>query len=163
MPALKSTLWSDEFKLSTIPQQCLNKSVWVGIDEAGRGPVIGISSLFATSNAHSRTHGLCCCLLVWRWEWRDLKKRFWRYFLFENDFIRYIDSKALTAEQREKLKNSIDDCESIGYVTRVLSAQEISADMLQAYFALWTIYSVEIHIIWTWFLILQLLAWFKHF
>ena len=63
---LSSCLWSQEIEKSPIPKECLEEEVVVGIDEAGRGPVIGISSLFATSNAHSRTHGLCRGLLVRR-------------------------------------------------------------------------------------------------
>ena len=39
---LKSNLWSCEIQKSEIPKECLEEEVIVGIDEAGRGPVMGI-------------------------------------------------------------------------------------------------------------------------
>lgn len=44
-----------------------------------------------------------------------------------------IDSKKLTAVQRDNLLGSIDGQESIGYVIRTLTPKEICANMLQAY------------------------------
>ena len=43
---IKSSLWSQEIERSRIPEDCLSEEVIVGIDEAGRGPVLGISGLF---------------------------------------------------------------------------------------------------------------------
>ena len=42
---LSSCLWSQEIEKSRIPEECLSEEVIVGIDEAGRGPVMGISKL----------------------------------------------------------------------------------------------------------------------
>ena len=39
---IKSSLWSQEIEKSRIPEDCLSEEVIVGIDEAGRGPVLGI-------------------------------------------------------------------------------------------------------------------------
>ena len=38
---LKSNLWSCEIQKSEIPKECLEEEVILGIDEAGRGPVMG--------------------------------------------------------------------------------------------------------------------------
>ena len=38
---LQSKLWSQIIERSHIPEECLNEDVIVGIDEAGRGPVMG--------------------------------------------------------------------------------------------------------------------------
>ena len=39
---IKSSLWSQEIERSRIPEDCLSEEVIVGIDEAGRGPVLGM-------------------------------------------------------------------------------------------------------------------------
>lgn len=39
---LSSCLWSQDIEKSRIPKECLTEEVVVGIDEAGRGPVMGI-------------------------------------------------------------------------------------------------------------------------
>ena len=39
---LQSCLWSQDIEKSRIPEECLVEDVIVGIDEAGRGPVMGI-------------------------------------------------------------------------------------------------------------------------
>ena len=38
---LKSCLWCQDIEKSPVPEECLNEDVIVGIDEAGRGPVMG--------------------------------------------------------------------------------------------------------------------------
>ena len=38
---LKSSLWNQTIERSRIPDECLSEDVIVGIDEAGRGPVMG--------------------------------------------------------------------------------------------------------------------------
>ena len=38
---LKSSLWNQTIERSQIPDECLTEDVIVGIDEAGRGPVMG--------------------------------------------------------------------------------------------------------------------------
>ena len=39
---IRSSLWSQEIERSRIPEDCLSEEVIVGIDEAGRGPVLGM-------------------------------------------------------------------------------------------------------------------------
>ena len=43
---LSSCLWSQEIEKSPIPKECLEEEVIVGIDEAGRGPVMGMNSKY---------------------------------------------------------------------------------------------------------------------
>ena len=43
---LKSSLWSQTIERSRIPDECLTEDVIVGIDEAGRGPVMGMYYYF---------------------------------------------------------------------------------------------------------------------
>ena len=43
---LSSCLWSQEIEKSPIPKECLEEEVVVGIDEAGRGPVMGMNSKY---------------------------------------------------------------------------------------------------------------------
>mmetsp|Transcript_33377 Transcript_33377/g.37968 ORF Transcript_33377/g.37968 Transcript_33377/m.37968 type:complete len:348 (-) Transcript_33377:133-1176(-) len=88
------------------PQEKGNKSndgIILGIDEAGRGPVIG-PMVYAAAY------------------WND-----------NNDEIPsgYDDSKQMTAESRNKLFSATMDCKSIGFVIRVLHATEISQSMLR--------------------------------
>ena len=42
---LKSKLWSCDIIKSDIPKECLEEEVIVGVDEAGRGPVMGNSRI----------------------------------------------------------------------------------------------------------------------
>lgn len=44
------------------------------------------------------------------------------------------DSKALSPSERERLFEEIKENKEIGYVLRVISAKEISANMLKPYF-----------------------------
>lgn len=57
---LKSNLWSCEIQKSEIPKECLEEEVIVGIDEAGRGPVMGTTLLRFFMD---RTNGVCGRLL----------------------------------------------------------------------------------------------------
>ena len=43
---VSSCLWSQEIEKSPIPKECLEEEVVVGIDEAGRGPVMGMNSKY---------------------------------------------------------------------------------------------------------------------
>jgi ribonuclease H2 subunit A len=40
---IHSCLWNQDIESSSIPKECLEEDVIVGIDEAGRGPVMGTS------------------------------------------------------------------------------------------------------------------------
>ena len=83
-----------------------NKTVIVGIDEAGRGPVLGPMAYAAS---------------FW-----DAKSNY--------DDIGFSDSKVLTAAQRESLFKVINDSDkNIGWEAILLSPREISAKMLRRY------------------------------
>ncbi|KAF5826044.1 ribonuclease H-like domain-containing protein [Dunaliella salina] len=90
-------LESDKSEESWAGQPCV-----LGIDEAGRGPVLG-AMVYAAAVAPESS---------------DLSGR---------DFN---DSKALTAERRDSLFDDISNDPQIGYCAEILSAQFISACML---------------------------------
>lgn len=89
-----------------IPADCLGKEIVVGIDEAGRGPVIG--SLIYTA-------------AFWPVEKND-----------EICKMGFDDSKQLKEEQREGFFNDIRAHSSIGWVIEELDAVTISKEMLRA-------------------------------
>lgn len=78
----------------------------LGVDEAGRGPVLG-----------PLVYGIAYCPIAYQ---DDLKQ------------IGFADSKALTAERRDTLLSAlIDHNENLGWSVRVMSPQDISAGMLR--------------------------------
>ncbi|EST07415.1 Ribonuclease HII/HIII domain protein [Kalmanozyma brasiliensis GHG001] len=100
---------------SDIPSECSkidpsNPSIKVpcvlGVDEAGRGPVLG-----------PLVYGIAYCPV----SYQDSLKE-----------IGFADSKALTAERRDHLLAAlIDDSAHLGWAVRVMSPQDISAGMLR--------------------------------
>mmetsp|Transcript_5155 Transcript_5155/g.7137 ORF Transcript_5155/g.7137 Transcript_5155/m.7137 type:complete len:301 (-) Transcript_5155:17-919(-) len=111
MSGVKKTLTK-----SAVPESCrtvlasggwdkVGPPVVLGIDEAGRGPVLG-----------PMVYGAA-------------------YWAEENDeeisAMGFDDSKALTAEQRASLFNKIKQTPSVGWVLRTISAEEISNQMLR--------------------------------
>ena len=79
--------------------------VMLGIDEAGRGPVLG-----------PMVYGCAYCPLSRE---KDLKSS------------GYADSKTLTEEQRENLFEKICACEYVGWSVEVISAARLSEHMLR--------------------------------
>ncbi|KAJ1024100.1 hypothetical protein NDA16_002939 [Ustilago loliicola] len=100
---------------SPVPSECsridpANPSIKVpcvlGVDEAGRGPVLG-----------PLVYGIAYCPISYQ---DDLKE------------IGFADSKALTAERRDNLLSAlIDHKQHLGWSVRVMSPQDISAGMLR--------------------------------
>lgn len=100
---------------SAVPSECShidpsNPSIKVpcvlGVDEAGRGPVLG-----------PLVYGIAYCPV----SYQDSLKQ-----------IGFADSKALTAERRDTLLSAlIDDSTHLGWAVRVMSPQDISAGMLR--------------------------------
>eukprot|EP00124_Ichthyophonus_hoferi_P005515 Ihof_evm1s821 gene=Ihof_evmTU1s821 len=91
---------------SPIPEICKNEPCAMGIDEAGRGPVLG-----------PMVYGTSFCPVS---KMDDLKK------------LGFADSKKLTEPQRDHLFQVIkDNNDYIGYNVHVLSPQEISGSMLR--------------------------------
>lgn len=81
-------------------EECL-----LGIDEAGRGPVLG-----------SMVYGICWCPI----SKTDILSK-----------MGFADSKQLTAEQREKLFADIKNSKLLGWEVDVLSPEEMSAKMMR--------------------------------
>jgi len=77
----------------------------LGIDEAGRGPVLG-----------PMVYGVCFCPIS---QYQALKK------------LGCADSKALTAEQRAALFELIKSCEFLGWHVDILNASVLSEGMLR--------------------------------
>lgn len=96
---------SENFKLfSSIPGVCLTEPCVLGVDEAGRGPVLG-----------PMVYGICFCPVSKN---ADLKA------------LGVDDSKALTEEQREKLLDKIlQNSEYLGWAIDILAPSFISKSM----------------------------------
>ena len=89
---------------SNIPEVCKNEPCVLGIDEAGRGPVLG-----------PMVYGISFCPVAKN---PDLKE------------LGVDDSKALTEDQREVLlKKVLDNNDYIGWAVHVLSPRFISSSM----------------------------------
>lgn len=79
----------------------------LGIDEAGRGPVLG-----------PLVYGTCFCPLKYKDKLKDLG---------------FADSKVLSEEDRERLFETIKDCEWLQWLVDVLSPEYISGSMTRQY------------------------------
>ncbi|XP_054636278.1 ribonuclease H2 subunit A isoform X1 [Dunckerocampus dactyliophorus] len=91
---------------STIPDICKAEDCCLGIDEAGRGPVLG-----------PMVYGICFCPVSKKEELKGLK---------------VADSKTLSEAERENLFEKLDEGKSfIGWALDILSPNTISTSMLQ--------------------------------
>ncbi|XP_023999307.1 LOW QUALITY PROTEIN: ribonuclease H2 subunit A [Salvelinus sp. IW2-2015] len=91
---------------SAIPDACKTEDCCLGIDEAGRGPVLG-----------PMVYGICFCPVAKKEALKDLK---------------VADSKTLTEAQREDLFRKLDEAKSfVGWALQILSPNTISTSMLQ--------------------------------
>ncbi|XP_032064408.1 ribonuclease H2 subunit A [Thamnophis elegans] len=89
---------------SAVPPVCRTEPCSLGIDEAGRGPVLG-----------PMVYGICYCPVSRQ---RDLET------------LKVADSKTLTETQREELFEKIDAAkEYVGWALRILSPNFISTSM----------------------------------
>ncbi|XP_054766033.2 ribonuclease H2 subunit A-like [Lytechinus pictus] len=94
------------FIQSEIPQICKDEPCCFGIDEAGRGPVLG-----------PMVYGTSFCPLSWKEQLGDLG---------------FADSKTLNEEQREALMKKIQDAsDHMGYKIEILSPNFIANAMLR--------------------------------
>jgi ribonuclease H len=107
-PAAVNVFGEGPLVLSEIPESCRKQGdgggVVLGIDEAGRGCVIG-----------PMLYGMA----------------FWHTSVTDNIPGDFNDSKQLTEQQREVLFEKILACRDIGFAARVLHASEISRNMLR--------------------------------
>jgi len=91
--------------VSDIPKKCLEQDVILGIDEAGRGPVLGPMTYAAA------------------------------YWATEDDEVMkskgFQDSKTMTKESRKAIYDNMKQTAELGFVVRVLHASEISRNMLR--------------------------------
>ncbi|XP_061833348.1 ribonuclease H2 subunit A [Nerophis lumbriciformis] len=91
---------------STIPDLCKTEDCCLGIDEAGRGPVLG-----------PMVYGICFCPVSKKEALKDLK---------------VADSKTLSEAERENLFQNLDEAKGfIGWALHILSPNTISTSMLQ--------------------------------
>jgi len=92
--------------MSSVPDVCKSQPCVLGIDEAGRGPVLG-----------PMVYGIAYCPKAWN---DDLKS------------LGVDDSKALKEEQREELLRKIESAnENLGYAVDILSPRYISTSMFK--------------------------------
>jgi ribonuclease H len=103
-PPLSNVHGDGPLLLSDIPSSCKQPGVVIGIDEAGRGSVLGPMIYGAA---------------------------FWNRNQAETIPKGFNDSKQLSEDTRTKLFAKILDTESIGFAIRVLHASEISRNMLR--------------------------------
>lgn len=102
---LSDTLQSRSLQ-SPVPQVALQEDCCMGIDEAGRGPVLG-----------PMVYGTCFCPVSRKEEVQGMG---------------VADSKVLNEEQREKLFAAINSAEElVGWKVEILSPNRISTAMLQ--------------------------------
>uniref|UniRef100_A0A1A7YQD8 Ribonuclease n=2 Tax=Iconisemion striatum TaxID=60296 RepID=A0A1A7YQD8_9TELE len=91
---------------SQIPDVCRTEDCCLGVDEAGRGPVLG-----------PMVYGICFCPVSKKEELKALK---------------VADSKTLTEAERETLFQKLEEAKSyIGWALQILSPNVISTSMLQ--------------------------------
>ena len=88
-----------------IPESCRGKEIVIGIDEAGRGPVLG---------------SLVYCAAFWPADQNE-----------EISKLGFDDSKQVKESERERLFEGIKNHPSIGWVIEELTAEEISEEMLR--------------------------------
>ncbi|XP_066564032.1 ribonuclease H2 subunit A [Amia ocellicauda] len=91
---------------SAIPEACKTEDCCLGIDEAGRGPVLG-----------PMVYGICFCPISKKKGLQELK---------------VADSKTLSEEERENLFAKLDESKGfVGWALQILSPNTISTSMLQ--------------------------------
>ncbi|KAL7852405.1 hypothetical protein SRHO_G00181900 [Serrasalmus rhombeus] len=91
---------------SPVPEACKSEDCCLGIDEAGRGPVLG-----------PMVYGICFCPVSRKEDLKDLK---------------VADSKTLSEAERENLFLKLDEAKSfVGWALQILSPNTISTSMLQ--------------------------------
>jgi len=91
---------------SEVPEVCKNEVCCLGIDEAGRGPVLG-----------PMVYGICYCPV-------SRKERLAN--------LGFADSKTLTEEKRDNLLKVIEEnADFIGWAIKIISPTQISNDMLR--------------------------------
>lgn len=88
-----------------IPEACRGKKIVIGIDEAGRGPVLG---------------SLIYCAAFWPADQNE-----------EISKLGFDDSKKVAEGERDRLFEGIKKHPSIGWVIEEITAEEISEDMLR--------------------------------
>ncbi len=89
----------------SVPELCRSESCVMGIDEAGRGAVLGPMTYGAAYWADSVNEEMCA--------------------------MGFDDSKAITAEKRRALFDRLVATPQIGWMVKLISSEEISQKMLR--------------------------------
>nr|XP_033780104.1 ribonuclease H2 subunit A [Geotrypetes seraphini] len=98
--------WGSSRLSSPVPPLCRTQQCCLGIDEAGRGPVLG-----------PMVYGICFCPLSKKQDLEELK---------------VADSKTLSEAERERLFEKLDSLkEYLGWALQILSPNVISTSMQQ--------------------------------
>ncbi|PWN98643.1 ribonuclease HII [Tilletiopsis washingtonensis] len=111
VPSVPQTAQQQSYSYaSPLPSRCASEPCVLGVDEAGRGPVLG-----------PLVYGIAYCPLAFH----DLEQGGLRD-------VGFADSKALTAERRDVLLSSLQAYpHELGWAIRSLAPQDISAGMLR--------------------------------
>ncbi len=146
---------------SSIPDVCKTEDCCLGIDEAGRGPVLGecrphwtrpfcdwnwsINLICCISGP--MVYGICFCPVSRKEDMKNLKvagwlqSKSWQEFRFCGNlqyFVACLDSKTLTEAERENLFLKLNKAKDfVGWALQVLSPNIISTSMLQRYVHTW--------------------------
>jgi len=116
---------SDNFILvSEIPQICKDEPCVLGIDEAGRGPVLGKTYYILQEKLHCYDINIYVGPMVYGIAFCPVSKN------ADLKSLGVDDSKALTEAQREALlKKLLDNNDYIGWAIKILSPRHISTSM----------------------------------
>lgn len=151
---------------SSIPDVCKTEDCCLGIDEAGRGPVLGecrrlwrrplffnwnLSLHLMSCISGPMVYGICFCPVSRKEDLKNMKVAGWfELFVWRyranldrsldccSIFVVYLDSKTLSEAERENLFLKIDKAKGfVGWALQVLSPNTISTSMLQRYTHTW--------------------------
>lgn len=138
---IASPLGSTDLESSQVPSVTLKEDCIMGIDEAGRGPVLGKTryTLGILYIIGPMVYGTCFCPLSKKDDLERMKMAGVNCItaLTHGSCIIYLDSKTLNELQREALFRKISEAADwLGWKATILSPNYISNGMLRRYMLL---------------------------